>query len=85
MASKKTDLLPSLLLRYLLQEFQVGIEWPMCLPGVGVKLVRKVEEEEGEGEEVMCELQVDWMYAEVCQCCHVRDVMLYAPVCTPCG
>ena len=31
----------------------------MCLPGVGVRLKRKEE------EEVMCELQVDWMYAEV--------------------
>ena len=38
----------------------MGVEWPMCLPGLGVSLVR-----EG-GEEVTCEMQVDWMYAEVC-------------------
>ena len=41
----------------------------MCLPGVGVSLIRKRETEEKRedegGEEVMCELQVDWMYAEV--------------------
>ena len=53
----------------------------MCLPGMCVRLMREEErkgegEGEGEGEEekdgkrgqreVMCELQVDWMYAEVC-------------------
>ena len=58
-----------------LQEFKVGIEWPQCLPGMCVRLVRE-EEEEGEGEEeeegeggqreVTCELHVDWMLVEVC-------------------
>ena len=52
---------------YLLQEFKVGIEWPMCLPGVGVALLREGEEGQGEERRVTCELQVDWMYAEVSQ------------------
>ena len=45
------------------QEFQLAMEWPMCLPGVGVALVRGGGGEEE--EEVMCELQVDWMHGEV--------------------
>ena len=36
----------------------------MCLPGLCVRLVRG-ETERGQ-REVMCELQVDWMYVEVC-------------------
>ena len=42
----------------------------MCLPGVGVQLTRGgrgEEEERGERgrEDILCELQVDWMYAQV--------------------
>ena len=44
----------------------------MCLPGMCVRLVREEGEGEREGKgkeererEVTCELQVDWMYAEV--------------------
>ena len=40
----------------------------MCLPGVGVVLVRG---EEGSGDRVTCDLQVDWMYAEVGSTCGI--------------
>ena len=36
------------------------VEWPQCVPGVGVVLTGK-----GAGQEVTCYLQVDWMYAQV--------------------
>ena len=46
------------------------MDWPTCLLGVGVKLRRRgrgEEEERGERgrEDILCELQVDWMYAQV--------------------
>ena len=57
----------------------MGIEWPMCLPGVGVRLSGggrggggggggggRRGGGGGGGGDVMCELQVDWMHAQVC-------------------
>ena len=37
----------------------MGIEWPVCVPGLGVSIMM------AGGQKVTCHLQVDWMYLEV--------------------
>ena len=51
----------------------VNVEWPMCVPGVGVVVAMET------GRKVTCHLQADWMYAEVSSVVIVSVAMANKP------
>jgi len=43
-----------------LQSLECDVEWPMCVPGIGVRVLPGQS-----SDHVICHLQVEWMYAHV--------------------